>query len=61
MLDPDQLDEVYTQACRNMTELGDAKIELFLARLALRLMKEVGDSQVILACIEETRRSVASG
>ncbi len=61
MLTPDQLDEVYTQACRGMTDLGEANIELFLARLALRLMKEVGDHRVILDCIEETRRSVAAG
>ena len=52
MLNPDQLDEVYTRACYTMTELGEKNTELFLARLSLLLMKEVGDSPRILAAIE---------
>ena len=44
MLTDQELDEVYTRACYAMTELGEAKQPLFLARLALLLMKEVGDA-----------------
>lgn len=55
MLNPDQLDEVYTRACYAMTELGEAKGELYLARLALLLMKEVGDAPRILAAIDSAR------
>jgi hypothetical protein len=49
------LDEVYTQACTTMTEVGEARTPLFLARLALLLMKEVGDAGRIRAAIESAR------
>ncbi len=51
MLSPDELDEVYTRACAAMTELGETRTEIFLARLALVLMKEVGDAARIEAAI----------
>ena len=38
-----------------MTELGEAKQPLFLARLALALMKEVGDTGRIRGAIEAAR------
>ena len=56
MLTAEQLDDVYTRACHAMTELGQAGGELFLARLALLLMKEVGDAPRILAAIETARQ-----
>ena len=59
MLNPDQLDEVYTRACYAMTELGEAKGELYLARLALLLMKEVGDAPRILTAIETAKQGMA--
>jgi hypothetical protein len=38
-----------------MTELGEARQPLYLARLALLLMKEVGDAGRIRAAIESAR------
>lgn len=58
MLDEQQLDEVYTQACHAMTGLGEDKMPLFLARLALLLMKEVGDAQRVRAAIDEARQGL---
>jgi Protein of unknown function (DUF2783) len=59
MLTAEQLDDVYTRACYAMTELGEAKGELFLARLALLLMKEVGDAPRVLAAIEAAKQGMA--
>jgi hypothetical protein len=39
-----QLDEIYTQTCRTMSALGDAKAPLFLARLCLLLIHELDDA-----------------
>ncbi len=61
MLTPDQLDHVYTEACRSMTALGADKTELFLGRLALLLMKEVGDSARILDAVAAARKSIETG
>jgi hypothetical protein len=55
MLSDQELDEVYTQACTTMTELGETQTPLYLARLALLLMKEVGDAGRIRAAIEAAR------
>jgi Protein of unknown function (DUF2783) len=55
MLTDQELDELYTRACYAMTELGDAKQPLFLARLALLLMKEVGDVGRVRGAIEAAR------
>lgn len=59
MLNADELDEVYTRACYVMTDLGQARTELFLARLTLLLMKEVGDSTRILAAIDAAKEGMA--
>ena len=58
MLTPEELAEAYTEACRVMTSLGEDKTELFLARLSLLLIKEVGASSRILAAIDAARRSI---
>jgi hypothetical protein len=55
MLTDQELDDVYTKACYAMTELGEGKQPLFLARLALLLMKELGDAGRIRAAIEAAR------
>jgi hypothetical protein len=55
MLSDQELDEVYTQACTTMTELGEAQMPLYLARLALLLMKEAGDAGRIRAAIAAAR------
>ena len=60
MLTDQELDEVYTQACYSMTAVGEAKSPLFLARLALLLMKEVGDSRRIRSAIEAARIDVST-
>jgi len=59
MLNAEQLDEVYTRACYTMTELGREKTELFLARLSLLLMKEVGDVARIQAAIEAAKSGIS--
>ena len=61
MLISDQLDHVYTEACRTMTALGADKTELFLARLTLLMMKEVGDSARILDAVAAARESLENG
>jgi hypothetical protein len=43
----EELDELYTQACRAMTTAGEEKTELYLARLVLLLMHEIDDPQRI--------------
>ena len=55
MLSPEELDEVYTCACNAMTVLGVTRTEIFLARLALLLMKEVGDAARVEAAITAAR------
>jgi hypothetical protein len=55
MLSDQELDEVYTRTCQLMTELGEARTPLYLARLCLLLMKEVGDAERIRAAIETAR------
>jgi hypothetical protein len=44
-----------------MTELDEARQPLFLARLALLLMKEVGDAARVRAAIESARAADAGG
>jgi Protein of unknown function (DUF2783) len=61
MLTDQELDEVYTRACHAMTELGEAREPLFLARLALLLMKEVGDAERIRLAIEKARALASDG
>jgi hypothetical protein len=55
MLTDQELDEVYTRTCYAMTTLEEGKQPLFLARLALLLMKEVGDAGRIGQAIEGAR------
>lgn len=61
MLTDQELDEVYTRTCYAMTELGEARQPLFLARLALLLMKEVGDAARVRATIESARAMESGG
>lgn len=41
-----ELDAVYTQLCRTMTALGEAQAPLYLARLALLALTELGDADL---------------
>ena len=38
-----ELDSIYTQLCKTMTDLGEAQSPLFLARFALLAITEIGD------------------
>lgn len=60
MLTPEALDQVYTEACHAMGAQGGDRQALFLARLALLLMKEVGDEGRVRAAIETARNSMAA-
>jgi hypothetical protein len=41
------LDAAYTHFCKTMTEVGEARAELFLARFALLAMVRIADREVI--------------
>ena len=41
-----ELDSLYTQLCRTMTDLGEARAPLFLARFALLAITEIDDAAV---------------
>ena len=42
-----ELDIAYTHLCKTMTELGEARAPLFLARFALLAMVRIGDVDVV--------------
>ena len=48
-----ELDELYTELCRGLSERGEADTPMILARLALLLMGEVDDPGRIRAAIQE--------
>ena len=58
MLNEQELDDAYTRACYAMSELGEARTPLYLARLVLLLMKEVGDAGRVRAAIEAAREGL---
>ena len=60
MLTDQELDDVYTRACYAMTELGEARHALFLAQLALLLMKQVGDAGRIRRASKQRGRRTTS-
>lgn len=47
-----ELDAVYTQLCKTMTDLGEANAPLFLARFALLAVERIGDAQAALGLID---------
>ncbi|MBN3854138.1 DUF2783 domain-containing protein [Paraburkholderia sp. Ac-20340] len=52
------LDTVYTQLCKTMTQLGEANTPLFLARFALLALEHIGDAQAALSLIEAAREDM---
>jgi hypothetical protein len=50
---PQELDEVYTKLGYALTEVGEEKTPMVLARLTLLLMRATGDAQVISRAIDE--------
>ena len=57
-LDDLQRDEVYRACCLAITAAGQERESLYLARLALLLMEEVGDVSRCLAAIEAAGRDL---
>ena len=56
--DDRQRDEVYRACAQAVSEAGRERESLFLARLALLLMEEVGDAPRCLATIAEAGRDL---
>jgi hypothetical protein len=52
-LTPQDLDDLYTELCRSMTEAGDDALQGILARLVLLLMHEVDDAAAIRRAIKD--------
>jgi hypothetical protein len=50
-----ELDLVYTTLCKTLTAEGEAHASLYLARLALLSMTELGDVQRALSLIDAAR------
>jgi hypothetical protein len=50
-----ELDLVYTTLCKTLTAEGEAQAPIYLARLALLSMTEIGDPQQALSLIEAAR------
>ena len=55
-----ELDSVYTQLCRTMTDLGEARAPLFLARLALLAISEIGDAAAAQRLIADASEGMGS-
>ena len=53
------LDAAYTHLCQTMTELGEARTPLFLARFALLAMARIGDSDVVQRLVDAAAVDIA--
>lgn len=53
MMNAQELDDAYTRLCYALTEAGEAKTPMVLARLALLLMQEVGDAARVTKAIDD--------
>lgn len=54
-----ELDAVYTQLCRTMTELGADKAPLFLARFALLAIERIDDPEAARRLISDAAEDMA--
>jgi hypothetical protein len=54
-----ELDAVYTQLCRTMTELGEDNAPLFLARFALLAIQRIADPEAALRIIGDAAEGMA--
>jgi hypothetical protein len=54
-----ELDAVYTQLCRTMTELGEDNAQLFLARFALLAIQRIADPEAALQIIGDAAEGMA--
>jgi hypothetical protein len=55
-----ELDTIYTQLCRTMTDLGEARAPLFLARLVLLAIGEIDDAAAAQRLIADAREGIGS-
>jgi hypothetical protein len=55
-----ELDASYTHLCKTMTELGEARAPLFLARFALLAMVRLGDATVVQGLTDAAAADIAS-
>jgi len=55
-----ELDAAYTHLCKTMTELGEARAPLFLARFALLAMVRIGDAAVVQGLADSAAADIAS-
>jgi hypothetical protein len=55
-----ELDAAYTHLCKTMTELGEARAPLLLARFALLAMVRIGDADAVQGMIDAAAADIAS-
>lgn len=55
-----ELDQVYTQLCKTMTEIGEARSSLFLARFALLAVSRLDDAQAAQRMIADASEGMAA-
>jgi len=54
-----ELDAVYTRLCKTMTELGEPRASLFLARFALLAIDRLGDAHAAQRLIDSAAEGLA--
>jgi hypothetical protein len=55
-----ELDAAYTHLCKTMTELGEARAPLFLARFALLAMVRIGDAALVQDLTDAAAADISS-
>jgi hypothetical protein len=55
-----ELDAAYTHLCKTMTELGETRAPLFLARFALLAMVRIGDTAVVQGLIDSAAADIGA-
>jgi hypothetical protein len=55
-----ELDSLYTQLCRTMTDLGEARSPLFLARFALLALHAIDDTATVQRLIADASEGLVN-
>ncbi len=55
-----ELDAAYTHLCKTMTDLGEARAPLFLARFALLAMVRIGDPATLQRLTDAAAADIVS-
>ena len=55
-----ELDAAYTHLCKTMTELGETRAPLFLARFALLAMVRIGDTAAVQGLIDSAAADIGA-